>query len=45
VTLEHFDVIVIGAGQGGGPIASAFAREGRKTALIEREYPGGSCVN
>jgi pyruvate/2-oxoglutarate dehydrogenase complex dihydrolipoamide dehydrogenase (E3) component len=42
---EIFDVIVIGAGQGGGPIASAFARKGRKTALIEREYPGGSCVN
>lgn len=42
---EVFDVIVIGAGQGGGPIASAFARDGRKTALIEREYAGGSCVN
>ncbi len=42
---ERFDVIVIGAGQGGGPIASAFARAGRKTALIEREFAGGSCVN
>lgn len=42
---EVFDAIVIGAGQGGGPIASAFARDGRKTALIEREYPGGTCVN
>ena len=42
---EIFDVIVIGAGQGGGPIASAFARDGRKTVLIEREYAGGSCVN
>lgn len=42
---ENFDVIVIGAGQGGGPIASAFAGEGRKTALIEREYAGGTCVN
>lgn len=42
---ETFDAIVIGAGQGGGPIASAFARAGRKTALIEREFPGGTCVN
>ncbi len=42
---EDFDVIVIGAGQGGGPVASAFARAGRKTALIEREYAGGSCIN
>lgn len=45
MTRERFEVIVIGAGQGGGPIASAFARDGRETALIEREYPGGSCVN
>ena len=42
---EFFDVIIIGAGQGGGPIASAFARAGRKTALIEREFAGGTCVN
>lgn len=42
---EQFDAIVIGAGQGGGPIASAFAADGRRTALIEREYAGGSCVN
>lgn len=42
---DTYDVIVIGAGQGGGPIATAFAQDGRKTALIEREYPGGTCVN
>lgn len=42
---EHFDAIVIGAGQGGGPIARALAADGRKTALIEREYAGGTCVN
>lgn len=45
MTSEHFDAIVIGAGQGGGPIASAFAESGRKTALIEREFAGGTCVN
>ncbi|MEJ7901983.1 MAG: mercuric reductase [Thermomicrobiales bacterium] len=42
---SFFDVVIIGAGQGGGPIASAFARAGRKTALIEREFAGGTCVN
>ena len=43
--VERFDVIIIGAGQAGGPLASAFAGAGRKTALIEREHVGGTCVN
>lgn len=38
-------LIVIGAGQGGGPLAGAFARAGCKVALIERSYVGGTCVN
>ncbi len=42
---ETVDVVVIGAGQSGGPLASAFANAGRKTILIEREHPGGTCVN
>lgn len=42
---ETFDVIVIGAGQGGGPLAGAFANAGRKTVLIERAHAGGTCVN
>ena len=44
-TPQPYDVIVIGAGQGGGPVASAFANAGRRTALIEREYVGGTCIN
>ena len=39
------DAIVIGAGQAGGPLASALTRAGRATALIERELVGGTCVN
>jgi pyruvate/2-oxoglutarate dehydrogenase complex dihydrolipoamide dehydrogenase (E3) component len=39
------DLIVIGAGQGGGPLAGAFARAGRRVALIERAQVGGTCVN
>src|SRR5665811_446701 len=42
---ETVDVIIIGAGQGGGPLASAFAGAGRKTVLVEREHAGGTCVN
>lgn len=42
---QHYDAILIGSGQGGKPLASAFAAAGRKTAIIEREYVGGTCVN
>ncbi|MGZ3681099.1 MAG: FAD-dependent oxidoreductase, partial [Ktedonobacterales bacterium] len=42
---EHYDAIVIGAGQGGGPLSTALARAGRKTAIIEREHVGGTCIN
>src|SRR5688572_2659892 len=41
----HYDAIVIGAGQAGGPLASTLARAGRRTALIEREHAGGTCIN
>ena len=43
--VETFDAIVIGAGQGGGPISSALAEAGRKTALIESTHIGGTCIN
>src|SRR5436305_31727 len=45
MTQEHYDVIVIGAGQSGGPLSTAFARAGRHTAIIEREHVGGTCIN
>jgi pyruvate/2-oxoglutarate dehydrogenase complex dihydrolipoamide dehydrogenase (E3) component len=41
----HYDVLIIGAGQGGGPLAGAFARAGRRVALVERAHVGGTCVN
>src|SRR5947208_699708 len=41
----HYDAIVIGSGQAGGPISTALAGSGRKTALIEREHVGGTCIN
>ncbi len=39
------DAIVIGSGQAGTPLTKALAQAGRKTALIEREHVGGTCVN
>src|SRR5579883_1728972 len=41
----HYDAIVIGSGQAGGPLSTALAGSGRKTALIEREHVGGTCIN
>lgn len=42
---EQFAAIVIGAGQAGGPLATALAKAGKKTAIIEREHVGGTCIN
>jgi pyruvate/2-oxoglutarate dehydrogenase complex dihydrolipoamide dehydrogenase (E3) component len=42
---ERYDAIVLGAGQAGGPLSTALARAGRRTALVEREHVGGTCVN
>ncbi|EXJ55142.1 hypothetical protein A1O7_08067 [Cladophialophora yegresii CBS 114405] len=44
-TTAHYEAIVIGSGQGGGPLAQAFANAGRRTALIEAKHVGGTCVN
>lgn len=42
---KEYDAIVIGSGQGGTPLAKALAKAGWTTAIIEREYIGGTCVN
>jgi len=41
----QYDAIVIGAGQAGPSLAHRLTSEGLKTALIERKYFGGTCVN
>ena len=43
--IEQFDVMVIGAGQSGGPLSGAFARAGYRTALVESVHVGGTCIN
>jgi pyruvate/2-oxoglutarate dehydrogenase complex dihydrolipoamide dehydrogenase (E3) component len=45
MAVEHYDAVVIGAGQGGMPLARTLAGAGRKTAIIEREHVGGTCIN
>jgi pyruvate/2-oxoglutarate dehydrogenase complex dihydrolipoamide dehydrogenase (E3) component len=42
---ERFDDIVIGAGQAGPSLAARLTGAGRKVALIERKFLGGTCVN
>jgi pyruvate/2-oxoglutarate dehydrogenase complex dihydrolipoamide dehydrogenase (E3) component len=42
---EEYDAIIIGAGQAGVPLSRALANAGWKTALIERQHVGGTCIN
>ena len=40
-----YDAIVIGAGQAGGPLSTALGRAGKRTAVIESDEVGGTCIN
>ena len=42
---EQFDAIIIGTGQAGPSMAARMTKEGLKTAIIERNLFGGTCVN
>jgi pyruvate/2-oxoglutarate dehydrogenase complex dihydrolipoamide dehydrogenase (E3) component len=42
---RHYDAIVIGSGQAGTPLSTTLARAGWKTAIIEWEHVGGTCIN
>lgn len=41
----EFDLVVIGGGMAGLPIANKAAYKGLKTALVEKELLGGTCLN
>jgi pyruvate/2-oxoglutarate dehydrogenase complex dihydrolipoamide dehydrogenase (E3) component len=41
----HYDVLIIGSGQAGGPLATAFTAAGRRVVLVERDHIGGTCIN
>ncbi len=42
---KHYDLVIIGSGEGGKFLAWTMARQGKSVALIERKYIGGSCPN
>ena len=42
---EHFEMLVLGSGEGGKFLAWHMAKSGRRTAVVERKLIGGSCPN
>ena len=42
---EEYDVLVLGSGAAGKLLAWTLASQGRRTAVVERRYVGGSCPN
>jgi len=44
-TSQIYDAIIIGSGRAAIFLGHAFAQAGQRTALIEREYLGGTCIN
>ena len=43
--MKNYDVVVIGAGPGGYVAAIRAAQRGAKTAVVERKFLGGVCLN
>lgn len=43
--MKNYDAIVIGAGPGGYVCAIRLAQLGKKTAIVEKEFFGGVCLN
>ncbi len=42
---EEYGVVVLGSGAGGKLLSWTLAAQGRRTAVVERRYVGGSCPN
>jgi pyruvate/2-oxoglutarate dehydrogenase complex dihydrolipoamide dehydrogenase (E3) component len=42
---EQYDVVILGSGASGKLLSWSLASQGKKTAVIERRYIGGSCPN
>jgi pyruvate/2-oxoglutarate dehydrogenase complex dihydrolipoamide dehydrogenase (E3) component len=42
---ESYEVLVLGSGEGGKYLAWHLAKSGRRTAVVERKWIGGSCPN
>src|ERR1700746_4016522 len=42
---EEFDLVILGGGTGSTVAAWTFAGEGKRVAVLDRKYVGGSCPN
>src|SRR3954451_25496141 len=42
---ERYEILILGSGEAGKLLAWELARAGRKTAVVERRWIGGSCPN
>jgi pyruvate/2-oxoglutarate dehydrogenase complex dihydrolipoamide dehydrogenase (E3) component len=43
--VEHYDLVILGGGTGSTVAAWTFAGEGKRVAVVDRKYVGGSCPN
>lgn len=43
--MKKYDALIIGSGQAGTPLAAKLAKAGWHTALVEKRWVGGTCVN
>jgi len=43
--IEEYDILVLGSGEGGKYVAWTLAKQGKRAAVIERKWIGGSCPN
>src|SRR5215469_4516270 len=43
--LEEYDLVILGGGTGSTVAAWTFAAEGKRVAVVDRKYIGGSCPN
>src|SRR5215469_8680144 len=43
--IEHYEFLVLGSGEAGKWLSWTMGKAGRRTAVIERKYIGGSCPN
>jgi len=43
--MTKYDAILVGSGQAANPLAKKLAAAGRRTALIERQWVAGTCIN
>ena len=42
---QHYEILIIGSGEAGKYLAWTMAKAGKRTAVVERTYVGGSCPN